>query len=287
MDYKNNQGEPNPVSTLIMGIVCSIILPPLLIYLKGGIPMKFGFILSPILIVFFICNFFREKKSNTKARKIKTDFTDGSYFDSAEWHEKYQKYAEKHDFEKIHSKGMKADLQRRYRKMTSVVMCLFGLFMIVGSCCIPVGYAGIEEIVIAVFGILIGIFIFYTLGFKSFLTLPVKKLYQENYDIAAVEDSYNNGKMMSHKKNGINIGDKYTVICSEKEIHVISNFSVHNVTHSITRVKKYVNSIYDSDEYRHRLCIMAEREYFVELNEYQVETAISELEKVCYINVTS
>lgn len=287
MDFRRNPREPNPVSTLIIGIVCSIVLPPLLIYLKGGIPMKFGFILSPILIVFFIFNFFREKKSNTKAEEIKTDFTDGSYFDSVEWQEKYQKYSAKHTFEKIHSKGMKADLQRRYRKMASVVMCLFGLFMIVGSCCIPVGHAGIEEIITAVFGILIGIFIFYALGFKSFLALPVKKLYQGNYDIKAVEDSYNNGKMMSHKKNGINIGGNYTLIYSEKEIHVISNFSIHNVTHDITRVKKYVNSIYDSDEYKHKLRITAEREYFVELNEYQVETAISELEKVCYINVTS
>lgn len=283
MDFRRNQGEPNPVSTLVMGIICSIIIPPLLIYLKG-MPIVFGFILSPILIAFFIYNFFREKKSDRKAKVIKNDFTDGSYLDSAEWCEKYQKYTEKHDFEKIHSKGMKADLQRRYRKMTSVIMCFFGLFMIFGSCCIPVGYAGIQEIITAVFGILLGIFIFYSFGFKNFIALPVRKLYQENYDIEAVEDSYNNGKMMFHKKNGINIGDEYTLIYSEKEIHVISNFSIHNITHNLTRVKKYVNSTFDSDEYKHKLCIKAYREYFVELNEYQVETAIKELEKVCYIN---
>lgn len=283
MDFRRNQGEPNPVSTLVMGIICSVILPPLLIYLKS-MPMVLGFILSPILIAFFIYNFFREKKSDRKAKEIKTDFTDGSYLNSAKWREKYQKYTEKHDSEKIHSKGMKADLQRRYRKMASVIMCLFGLLMIFGSCCIPVGYADIQEIITAVFGILLGIFIFYSFGFKNFIALPVRKLYQENYDIEAVEDSYNNGKMMSHKKNGINIGGEYTLIYSEKEIHVISNFSIHNVTHSLTRVKKYVNSTFDSDEYQHKLCITADREYFVELNEYQVETAIKELEKVCYIN---
>lgn len=284
MNFRNNQEEPNPVSTLVIGIICSIILPPLMIYLRGGIPIVFGFILSPILIAFFIYNFFREKKSDRKAKEIKTDFTDGSYLNSAEWREKYQKYAEKHDSEKIHSKGMKADLQRRYRKMASVIMCLFGLFMIFGSCCIPVSYAGIQEIITAVFGILIGIFIFYAFGFRNFIALPVRKLYQENYNIEAVEDSYNNGKMMSYKKNGVNIGDKYTLIYSEKEIHVISNFSIHNATHNLTRVKTYVNGTFDSDKYQHKLCITADREYLVELNEYQVETAIKELEKVCYIN---
>ena len=168
--------------------------------------------------------------------------------------------------------------------MASVIMCFFGLFLIFGSCCIPLHYAGIKEIITAVFGILIGIFIFYEHGFRNFIALPVRKLYQENYNIEAVEDSYNNGKMMFHKKNGINIGDKYTLIYSEKEIHVISNFSIQNITHNLTRVKTYVNSTFDSDEYQHKLCIIADREYLVELNEYQVETAINELEKVCYIN---
>lgn len=280
-----NQRTPNPVSTLVIGIVSSIVLPPLLIYLRGGIPIVFGFILSPILIAYFIYNFFREKKSDRKAKEIKTDFTDGSYLNSAEWREKYQKYTEKHDFEKIHSKGMKSDLQRRYRKMASVIMSLFGIFMIFGSFCMPFADAGGGEILIAVFGILLGIFIFYEMGFKNFLAKPVRKLYQENYDIKSIEDSYNNGKMMSHKNNGINISCEYTLIYSEKEIYVINNFSIQEVTHHLTRVKKYVNDTFEGDEYQHKLQVRANnREYFVELNEYQVEIAINELEKVCYIN---
>ena len=109
MNFRNNQREPNPVSTLVIGIICSVIFPPLLMYLKG-IPIVFGFILSPILIAFFVYNFFRERKSDRKAKEIRTDFTDGSYLNSTEWREKYQKYTAKHNFEKTDSKGMKADL---------------------------------------------------------------------------------------------------------------------------------------------------------------------------------
>ncbi|MDE6666007.1 MAG: hypothetical protein K2K14_07495 [Ruminococcus sp.] len=278
MNFNNNR-KPDPVSTLISRIILSVIVVPIIYYLND-IPILVGIIVSAVMIVYFIYAFLREKKSDKKSEKIKADFTDGTYFDSTEWREKYLNYVQNYQFEKISPKGMKADLQKRYRKMVSVIIVIFGIFMTFGTSCVWLTDEP-HKILMTILGILVGLFICYIGGIKNFSPEPIKKLCYGNYDFNAIENSYNNGKMMSHKKNGINIGHDYTLIYNEKNIYLIDNIDIQNVSRHIVRVKNYVNDIFDSDEYQHKLCIRADNcEYFVELNEYQVEIAIDELSRV-------
>lgn len=122
-------------------------------------------------------------------------------------------------------------------------------------------------------------------GTEKFLALPVKKLYSRtDIDIRDVEASYENGQILTHKHNGINIGRDYTVIYNEKAVNVIKNSDIQSVTRHITRLKQYQDNLYAGEEYLHKVNITADKEYYVELNEYQVEMAINELERFANAN---
>lgn len=272
-----NPKPPSSPKTLITYIICALIMPPVLFMIKGDIPMIFAPILSAIIIAFCIYAYRREKKADTKAEAEKSDFLDDSYFRSSEWREKHLRYTMEHPFEKPDPKNMKADLTKRYRKMASLPITLFGLFMLFGlGCGIAAGEATPFYIVA---GSAVSALIIYW-GTEKFLALPVKKLYSRtDIDIRDVEASYENGQLLTHKHSGINIGRDYTVIYNEKAVYVIKNSDIRSVTRHITRLKQYQDNLYAGEEYLHKAHITADKEYFVELNEYQVEMAINELNK--------
>ena len=261
----------------IIYIVESIVLPPVMFkFLFPNIPIIFAPILSAVMVAYIVYAYRREKKADVKAESQKESFMDDSYFRCAEWREKYLKYRMKHEFEKPKRAGMKADLTERYCKMASLPITLFGLLMLAGLCCGIM--AGQATAFLLVGGILVSALIIYV-GAEKFLALPVKKLYsRSDIDIGEVENSYENGQMLTHKHSGINIGSDYTVIYGEKSVDVVRNSDIRSVTRHITRLKHYQDTLYAGEEYIHKLRIDADREYFAELNEYQVEMAINELD---------
>lgn len=262
----------------IIYIVESIVLPPVMFkFFFQNIPLIFAPALSALMIAYIVYAYRREKKADTKAESQKTAFTDDSYFNSSEWREKYLNYRAKHSFEKPDQKGMRADLTERYCKMASIPMVIFGIFMLFGlGCGVLAGEATLFYIVI---GIPVCTLIIY-IGAEKLFASPVKKLYSRtDIDIREVEASYENGQLLTHKHSGINIGRDYTVIYSEKAVDVIKNSDIRSVTRHITRLKQYQDNLYAGEEYLHKVHIMADKDYFVELNEYQVEMAINELER--------
>lgn len=267
----------------IIYIVESIVFPPVMCkFLFPNIPMIFAPILSAVMIAYIVYAYRREKKADTKAESQKTAFTDDSYFNSSEWREKYLNYRAKHSFEKPGSKGMRADLTERYCKMASMPMVIFGILMLFGlSYGILSGEATLFYIVV---GIAVSALIIY-IGAEKLLAVPVKKLYSRtDIDIREVEASYENGQLLTHKHSGINIGRDYTVIYNEKAVDVIKNSDILSVTRHITRLKQYEGNLYAGEEYLHKVHITADKDYFVELNEYQVEMAINELEHFAEAN---
>lgn len=261
----------------IIYIVESIVIPPIVFKLFAkNIPMIFAPILSALMVAYIVYAYRREKKADTKAEFQKTAFVDDSYFRSSEWREKYLNYRLKHSFEKPERVGMKADLTERYCKMASLPMMLFGMLMLLGLCCGIM--AGEAAPFLIVGGILVSALIIYV-GAEKLLALPVKKLYsRSDIDIGGVEASYENGQMLTYNHCGINIGSIYTVIYSEKAVDVIRNSDIRSVARHITRLKQYEGNLYAGEKYIHKLHITADREYYAELNEYQVEMAINELD---------
>lgn len=104
------------------------------------------------------------------------------------------------------------------------------------------------------------------------LFIPIYgKKKRRDIDISEVEDYYDNGKLLTYKKCGINIGTAFLVIYNETKIDVLKISGIRSVTRHITRLKKYEGTLYAGEE------------YLAELNEYQVEMAVNELNR--FVNV--
>lgn len=281
---RRNQKPYNPKSTLISGIIFSVALPPLFfIFIRDDVPLIFAPILSTICIAYFVYTYLREKKADIKAETEKLDFLDDSYFRSPEWREKYLRYIQANSFKKPGECGMKSDLTARYRQMASLPLTLLGMLILLWM------VWQILDGQLTVFGVILfllpGPFLIY-LGAEKYFAIPVKKLYKRrDIDISDVEKSYDNGRLLTYKKCGINIGTDYTVIYSERAVAVIRNSDVKSVTRHITRLKKYDGTLYSGEEYLHKVRIIADKEYFAVLNEYQVEMAVNEIDR--YINAPS
>ena len=281
---RRNQKPYNQKSTLISGIIFSVALPPLFfIFIRDDVPLIFAPILSAICIAYFVYTYLREKKADIKAENEKLDFLDDSYFRSPEWREKYLCYIQENHFEKPGEYGMRFDLTAKYRQMASLPLTLIGLLMLLWT--IWQILAGLLTVFGVILFLLPGPFLIY-LGAEKYFAIPVKKLYtRRDIDISDVEKSYDNGRLLTYKKCGINIGTDYTVIYGERVVAVIRNSDIKSVTRHITRLKKYDGTLYSGEEYLHKVRIIADKEYFAELNEYQVEMAVNEIDR--YINAPS
>lgn len=279
---RRNQKPYNQKSTLISGIIFSVALPPLFfIFIRDDVPLIFAPILSAICIAYFVYTYLREKKADIKAENEKLDFLDDSYFRSPEWREKYLRYIQANSFKKPGECGMKSDLTARYRQMASLPLTLLGMLILLWM------VWQILDGQLTVFGLIFclipGSFITY-LGAEKYFAIPVKKLYKRrDIDISEVEDSYDNGKLLTYKKCGINIGTAFLVIYNETKIDVLKISGIRSVTRHITRLKKYEGTLYAGEEYLHKVRIIADKEYLAELNEYQVEMAVNELNR--FVNV--
>lgn len=270
----------NSKPTMIAVFIGLIIFAPLMFYLKG-IPIFYAFILTAIVGLFFIFVSIKEKKDDKKAQLLKDRIIDESYFNSAEWREKYLSRVTEDFFEIPDKKGMKADLTKRYHRMVSIPFMLMGIFMIVGSFCVFFVEFEFTNIFYFIFGLLIGLFLLYSFGIKYIIAVPLRNFYKNNPDCSDIEFSYVSGKILSNKDyrngKGINIGGKYTVIYNKDAVYAIENNQISNVSKTIIRLKNYMDNIYAGEQYKFKLNIIADMVYSVELDEYQVEAALSEL----------
>lgn len=231
---------------------------------------------------------------------------DDSYFSSSEWRQNYLEYVQKHPFETPSSRGMKADLSARYRKMKYHdiwFLWFIGIFMF--ALAIFLYYSLKNDDDLAEYAVLHIAFTYTIPGIAAVLGVviicktiklmtedAVKDFYrwgQAAGNIDEIESSYKNGKMLSHKfkkthlANGINIGVKYTVIYNITGAYLIENSQILTIGRHVIRHKNfYKELLYKGDEYRHELHITLvgqTDDYIVVLDEFQVEMALAELSK--------
>lgn len=312
---KKQKKPPSPKARFIVEILLSLIIPWCWIEMRlKGLNLSqlrilfISVLISAVLIVLSIFSYIKELRNNKKSRQSEDSFKDGSYFSSSEWRQNYLEYVQKHPFETPSSHGMKADLSARYRKrkfhytwfLWFIAILLFALAIFLYYCLkdddtfedYAVPHMFFTYVIPGIAAILGVVVIRIDINFMK--EDAVKNFYRSEQaagNIDEIESSYANGKMLSHNVkskgmyflNGINIGGKYTVIYDSAGVYLIENSQILTVARNVIRYKSYYQElVYTGEEYQHKLYIMSEgnsEEYYVDLNEYQVEMALVELSK--------
>ena len=240
-----------------------------------------AFLVCPILIIYLIYAYRKEKKADHNALQKKTAFISGDYFESPEWQEKYREYISEHPFESPVVSDMKKDLLKRFRRKEELILSLFFLFLMFCTCCCF--FSG--NYIISV----IGIFIFGALFYKSFsefIGMPVRKWLEGNIDYNQLNRSYVNSRILTYKKNGFAFGTTHIHAFTEKKIYNIDYRLAEGITRKIVRIKNYEDGIYSSEEYKHYAVIHVRlpesgqlQLVEIELNEFQVQMVIDNFMK--------
>lgn len=305
MSKKKKQKEPiaKPTTRLVVGIILSLTMPFCFLckyFIEHSIPWWIIAVISAALVAYCVYVYAKEKRDDKKFWKSLGDIEDNSYFTSPEWRERYLEYVQKKPFEAPNKKGMKADLTARYRKMQPHWLWIMGIIMFVLAVFLYDVLKNDNDLneypILAIFiiyavplvAVIIGIYLI-CVYIQNMKYSHVKFFYrniQEYADIADIERSYENGVMLSHKKMGINIGIEYTVIYDPFRVYLIKNRDIKIASRHVVRQKKYDTNefVYKGDEYIHQLYILSKSqyntdEYYLELNEFQVEMALCELLK--------
>lgn len=158
-------------------------------------------IVCPIIILYFIYAYCKERKADAQADEAKTKFMDGGYFKSPEWHEKYVIYLNENPVEKPKYQSMKIDLLKRFQRREYLVGMILPLFlMICIVCLIPM-----RRYFMAVIGICLFGFLFW-LQFSLYIGMPVRKWIKGDIDYPVLESSYLKSQMLLYKTNGLAFG---------------------------------------------------------------------------------
>ena len=131
---KNKVIEPkkNLILTIITA-VCVIAVLGGIYFLTGDIKYIVVAVIAMVPLIFYaIYAFFKEKRQDKSSQKDKQEFLSGAKYRQKEWKTAYYQYKKKHSFEVISQKGMKHDLERRYRKKDFGYIRV-GLLLIIGS----------------------------------------------------------------------------------------------------------------------------------------------------------
>ena len=87
--------------SLVAYIVFTVFMGLFLFFVRGDMVGKCAAcIVCPMLIVYLIYAYCKERKADMKAHETKAQYMNGSYFESPEWHEKYVAYLNEHPFGK-------------------------------------------------------------------------------------------------------------------------------------------------------------------------------------------
>lgn len=279
---KNNEKLPYAMTkkSLVIYIVFTVLMGLFLYFVRGDTAGKItACIVCPVLILYFIYAYFKESKADSKADETKTQFLNGNYFESPEWHEKYIIYRNEHPFEKPKYQSMKQDLLKRFQRREYLVGMILPLFLMICTLClIPMGRYGMVVIGLCLFGFL------FWLKFSVYIGMPVRKWLKGDIDYEVLEASYLKSQMLFHKTNALAFGTTHIHGYTEKKIYAIDYELVEGISKKIVRLKRYEDGIYNTEEYQHFAVIHVRlpgsgkiQDVEIELNEYQVQMAIEKL----------
>lgn len=266
--------------SLMAYIVFTVLMGLFLYFVRGDMAGKIAAcIVCPILILYFIYTYCKERKADAKADEMKTQFLNGSYFESLEWHEKYVIYLNEHPFEKPKYQSMKQDLLKRFQRRDYLIGMILPLFLIMCTLClISMGRYGMTIIGLCLFG-----FLFWQ-QFSLYIGMPVRKWLKGDIDYGVLEASYLNSKMLFYKTNALAFGTTHLHGFTEKKIYAIDYELVEGISKKIVRLKKYEDGIYNTEKYQHFAVIHVRlpksgkiQNVEIELNEFQVQMAIDKL----------
>ncbi len=279
---RKNDKYPFPMTkkALAAYIVFTVLMGIFLFFIRGDMAGKLAAcIVCPIIILYFIYAYCKERKADAKADQKKTQFMNGSYFDSPEWHEKYVAYLNEHPFEKPQYDSMRADLLKKFQRREYIFGMILPLFLMMCSLClIPMG-----QYFMVILGLLLFGFLFW-LSFSVFIGMPVRKWLKSDIDYPVLEASYLNSQMLLYKTNALAFGTTHLHGFTEKKIYAIDYKNVEGISRKIVRLKKYEDGIYNTEEYQHFAVIHVRLpesgtlyNVEIELNEFQVQMAIDRL----------
>ena len=261
-------------------IVFTVLMGIFVFYIRDDMAGRLiACVVCPIIILYFIYAYCKERKADTKADEAKSQFVDGSYFDSPKWHDEYQIYLNEHPFEKPQYPSMKQDLLKRFQRREYLVRMMLFLFLIACTfCLIPMGRYGMFVVGILLFGFL------FWLPFSQYIGMPVRRWLKGDIDYPVLEASYLKSQMLLYKTNCLAFGTTHLHGFTEKKIYAIDYELVEGISKKIVRLKKYENGIYNTEEYQHFAVIHARlpwsgnlHDIEIELNEFQVQMAIDRL----------
>ena len=165
---------------LVVYIVFTVPLGLFLFFVIGDMAGK-----CAACIAYLLYAYCKESKADTKAREMKAQYMNGSYFESPEWHEKYVAYLNEHTFEKTKYQSMKLDLLKRFQRREYLVKMILSLFLIFCTLClIPLGRYYMAIIGFCLFGFL------FWLEFSLYIGMPVRKWLKGDIDYEGLEASY-------------------------------------------------------------------------------------------------
>lgn len=73
--------------SLVAYIIFTVLMGLFLFFIRGDMEGKLAAcIVCPILILYFIYTYCKERKADAKADETKTQFIGGNYFEGPEWH---------------------------------------------------------------------------------------------------------------------------------------------------------------------------------------------------------
>ena len=277
---------------IVCGVVLAIILGAVYCFYRSWEILVCLILVPPAMISFCIYAYFKEKRHDKSSGKDMQAFLSGEKYRKKEWKTAYYEYKEKHSFEEISKKGMKHDLIKRYRTGNNRGLAEVGLLLFAGS--IAAVFYPIKNYYLgySILGILFG-GAFMSFGIYNCTGGPVRKFYKTANNIPEIEKSYNTGKMLSYKPNGlsssgINIGSAYTVIYNSNKVIAVENSAIEDMVKKMVSVKKYENSVYSGQEYNYYVSVIyresdgRESHIDVRLDEFQCEMMITEFHRSFY-----
>lgn len=247
-------------------------------------------VIIPIFIILIAILLYIHEIRSLNRNKIKKELiTSGELFSSQQWRQKYLEFKTKYEFPDIDPRGMRADLLKRFNCTLNRVLFLAGALSLAAAGFMIYKKHTDYDInsqkilgVLLVFGICLIPF-----GLTQILGRPVKKwLRQIGDEYKDIEDSYMQGKIITHMLNGINIGPAYIVFYNDYHVYSFRTSDIISVKKHILSEKEYNTGIYISTSYSYYLLFLVKEKdgisynYKVMLDEYKSELACDVLRDV-------
>lgn len=231
-----------------------------------------------ILAIIFIGSYIIEIKADKKADKL-------ANMSITEQSEALLTYKLQHDFAKLKGDSLISDQKRRLRSPIVFVFLFSSIALLL------IVFAFIRKI--SLFATICGIFLAilsFVFSLRGLLTIPLKKyiiLHKNDFD--DVNNDYLNGNMIVYGEHGINIGSKYITMFNSAKINSVRINDITNAYCIQRRVKHKTNGLYVGEKLYHYIAVntASGEHYEVNLNEYQAQIALEEIERTGALDIKS